>query len=601
MTEVGTSVLPRAAIVAGRILAWALATLILVTALCTIWIGARGALAYRHLERVQVGASDIASSLTDDPSQMTSSLARLAADAREARDLTSDPAWKLAEAVPWVGPQLNALRTVAASSDQLLGESLLPLSVAAKDVSIDSFKLVNGHIDTSALSSLAAPASSAAVEATSAAQAVDDINRRPLLGVVDSAVSRAGKLFSQAAGAIDGLSRTSQLLPKMLGQDAPRNYLLVVQNNAEWRSLGGITGTAVLIHTDKGAVSLADTQSATGLVRELAEPIVPLSDDITQIYGTRPARYFHNLTQIPDFTVDGPIAREMYRSRTGVEVDGVLAVDPVVLSYLLKAIGPVELPTGDSLTDSNAVQLLMNEVYRRYADPAAQDAVFAGAASAVFQGLISGRGSTDALLVALGRASEERRLLVWSAAPDEQAVLDGTSLAGQLPVTDTRTARFGVYFNDGTGSKMSYYIKPDVTVMSDICQSVSAPHQTQLTLNLTLTSDAPADAAASLPEYITGGGSFGTAPGNTKTIINIYLPEGFALASAVSSDHSTFMQNTYDNRDVLTFGSELAPGASIQITASVRGVATVDGVEAFVTPTADSALSPIVSDSCTRY
>ena len=104
---------------------------------------------------------------------------------------------------------------------------------------------------------------------------------------------------------------------------------------------------------------------------------------------------------MPDFTVGAPLAREMYRLNSGTTVDGVLTVDPVVLSYLLQATGPVSLPTGDTLTAENAVPLLLNEVYFRYEKPADQDAFFAGAAGAVFQALADGQGSASALVTAI--------------------------------------------------------------------------------------------------------------------------------------------------------------------------------------------------------
>lgn len=591
-------VLPPRAIRMGRVFAWALVAILVVFFLCMVWIGVRGALAYKHLERIQAGASESVATITRDPSATASTLASLAADAADARNLTSDPIWASAENIPWIGPQLAAFGTVASSSDQLFRESLLPLAVAARGLSVHSLEPVNGQIDTNALGSLVEPARAAGMKAVAAAEAAQDINRTPLLGVVDSAVGEATKQFNAIAGAIDGLARTSQLLPSMLGQNGPRNYLLVVQNNAEWRSLGGITGTGILVHTDKGAITLVDTQSATGLVRDLVDPIVPLPSDVTQIYGTRPARYFHNLTQIPDFPIDGPIAREMYRSKTGVIVDGVIAVDPVMLSYVLKSIGPVKLPTGDSLTDSTAVKFLLNEVYLRYPDPATQDAVFAGAAGAIFQGIIDGRGSTEGLISALGRASEERRLLIWSADPDEQAILDGTTIAGELPVTDARVARFGVFLNDGTGSKMSYYVKPQVTVTASSCNPGRGEAERQLTLHVGLTNTAPADAATSLPPYITGEGAYGTSPGDAKVISNIYVPKGFVVESVYSDDGSSPARGQYNGLDVLTFGTTLTPGASAGFSVVVRSLAGPARAEALVTPTADASISPTVVASC---
>jgi hypothetical protein len=583
---------------AGRFFAWLLVGVIIVALLGAVWVTVRGALAYRHLERIQVSASDNVAALTSDPSAATSGLGSLAADAADARDLTSDPVWATAERLPWIGPQLSAFHTIASSADELFSESVLPLAAAANGMSMRSLEPVGGQIDTGVLERLVEPARAASERATAAAEAAKNIDRTPLLGVVSSAVERATKQFVGVAGAIDGLSRTSQLLPEMLGKDGPRNYLLLVQNNAEWRSLGGITGTAILVHTDKGAIKLVDTRSATSLVRDLADPIVSLSEEVTQIYGTKPARYFHNLTQIPDFTTDGPIAREMYRSRTGIDVDGVIAVDPVVLSYVLKSIGPVTLPTGDSLTDANAVQLLLNEVYLRYPDPATQDAVFASAAGSIFQGIIDGRGSTEGLISALARASEERRLFIWSADAAEQAVVDGTTIAGRLPETDTRTARFGVFLNDGTGSKMSYYVQPRVVLTSASCSPVKSTGEREFTLRVTLSNNAPADAASSLPPYITGEGTYGTPPGDANVVSNVYLPDGFAFVSAATDDGSTYERNRYEGRDVLTFGTNLAPGASVGFSLVARSFTGPAHAQALVTPTADAALDPTVDSAC---
>ena len=384
----------------------------------------------------------------------------------------------------------------------------------------------------------------------------------------------------------------------MLGQNGPREYLLLVQNNAEWRSLGGITGTAILLKVDNGSITLDGTQSATTLTKEGVEPSVELSTEVTNVYGTKPVRYFHNLTQIPDFTVDGPIAQSIYAAKTGVDVDGVLAVDPVVLSYLLNATGPVTLPTGDVLDSKNAVSFLLNGVYQKYPDPAAQDAVFAGAAGAVFQGLLDGQGSAGAMMSALTRAGSEHRFLMWSADPAEQSVIEGTTIASPLPVTDERTARFGVYLNDGTGSKMSYYVRPDVSITWGACGPAATAGQRDISLTIKLTSDAPPDAATSLPWYITGGGLYGTPPGIAKVIPNVYLPEGFDLVSAQASDGGTFTEADYQGRHVLTFSTDLSPGASTTFTVHVRGSSTATEAQAFVTPTADASLNPTVTATC---
>lgn len=598
VSVVSSQTLPPPLRTAGRITAWLAAGFLLVLVAISAWVGIRGAMAYQQLSQIQGGVSETTTAVASDPSAAAPALARLASQAQTAHDLTSDPIWSFAEGTPWIGPQLAAFATIAAASDELLRESLLPLVTAAQDTSIDTLKPVDGRIDTSSLGSLSAPARTAADAASRAAAAVADINRTPLIGAVGTAVDQADELFSRSSSALDALARTTQLLPAMLGQDGPRNYLLLVQNNAEWRSLGGITGTAILMRTDHGAISLGDTRSATELSRGLTEPVTRLSDEIQNIYQNRPARYFHNLTQIPDFTVDGPLARDMYRKQTGTEVDGVIAVDPVVLSYLLKATGPVPLSDGESLTSENAVSVLLNEVYARYPQASAQDAFFAGATGAVFQAFLKGQGSTPGILTALVRSTDERRVFMWAANPEEQALLDGTALAGGLPETTDQTARFGVYLNDGTGSKMSYYVKPTATLVWGHCATDGPANSRQLTLTVTLTNSAPADAASALPSYVTGNGAFGVAPGSASVVPNVYLPQGYTLVSTTTSDGTSFLPGTYEGRDVLTYGFTVPPQSSASFTVIVQAVTSAAQAEAIVTPTADSSLDPTVVADC---
>ena len=590
-----SSPLPPAMLTAGRIAAWVLGGFLILLIAITAWVGVRGVMAYQHLSRIEAGVADASSALASEPAAAGAALARLASDASAAHDLTSDPVWHLAEGTPWIGPQLSAFATVAAAGDTLLSDALLPLVTAAQDTSFDALKPANGRIDTTGLSALAEPAQSAAAEA---AEQLGRINRVPLVGVVSRSVDKSTEVFNQAAKGLDALSRATRLLPGLLGQNGERNDLVLVQNNAEWRSLGGIAGTAILLKTNKGTISLAGTESGTSLSSGIKNPVVDLPADVQGIYETRPARFFQNLTQIPDFTFDGPLAREMYRQLTGVDADGVISLDPVVLSYLLRATGPVTLPDGETLSADNAVQMLLSDVYQRYEDPRAQDVFFAGATGAVFNAFLEGRGSTVSLFTGLATAADQRRVLMWSADPAEQDILEGSSVAGGLPTTDGETARFGVYFNDGGGSKMSYYVKPAVSLAWDQCAPDDRNTSRQLSLRLSLANTAPADAATSLPAYVTANGAFGTAPGTATVVNNIYLPEGWELVSGTTSDGTGFTTGSLKGRQVLTFGFSLLPQTSGDLTVVVRKTSTAANAEAIVTPTADATIDPTVEAGC---
>ncbi|WP_308291780.1 DUF4012 domain-containing protein [Microbacterium jejuense] len=579
------SPLPRGARLAGGVFAAALGVVLLLVVLGAAWIGIRGALAYGHLSAAQQTASTVRASLAD-PAAAGDAIASLAADTSAAHALTSDPVWQLAEGLPWVGPQLAAVGSVAETLDAVANTALRPLSDVAASFQLDALRPQGGRLDLAPLEEISGPATTAADALSAAAASVSAIDRTALVPPVGEAVDQVDELLDEAAVATDALARATQLIPSMLGADGPRNYLVLFQNNAEWRSLGGIPGAMALIHTEGGALSLTAQESSSDYPR-YDESVLPLDDEILTIYGDRPGRWIQNVTQVPDFAVSAALAREMWaREHGGQQVDGVIALDPVALSYLLEATGPITLRTGDVLTDETAVPLLLNDVYARYTRPADQDAFFAMAAAEVFAKLSGGEVDPTTFVAALTRSGDEDRLLLWSAHEDEQRLLTDTTLSAGLPLSNDETSRFGVYVNDGTGSKMDFYQNVVTSLTWDSCTADASGAATgDAVLTVTIVNTAPAD-AANLPGYVTGDGAFGVPAGITRTVGYLYLPEGFDLVDATMSDGSGFGGGTHDGRRVVSFTTDLAPGASATVTITAHASNPVGPtLEAVTTPT----------------
>lgn len=579
---------------AGWALAWVLIGVLLCAGFVAIWVGARGLAAYGHLREAEAAATALRDDL-DDPARVGASIRSITEDTAAARALTTDALWQFTEGVPWAGPQLAAVSDVAASLDDVATAALEPLVEAASSFRFDAIRPSDGRLDVEAFAGLHESAHEASVGLERGVEKVDGIERSALLPPIRAAIDDVASLLRQTHEAVTVLSRTSALLPPMLGSDGPREYLVLVQNNAEWRSLGGNPGAVALVRADGGRLSLA-AQASASVFPSYDGSVVPLGSEAEAIYTQRPGRWMQNVTQIPEFALSGAIAREMWARHHGHDVDGVIAVDPVALSYILEATGPVELPTGDVLTSGNAVPLLLNEVYLRFQQPAEQDAFFADAAAAVFEALAAGSADPRALVTALMRAADERRLLLWSAHPSDQALLEETTLAGGLPVTDASTARFGVYLNDGTGSKMDYYMRAKLAVAWSSCgdNDGTEPSASDAELQVTLKNDAPAS-ATSLPHYITGGGQYGLAPGTVRTVTYVYLPERYELVDATVDGGLGFGGGTHDGRRVVSFTVDLAPGQSAVANVTARAP---DGVaarlEAVSTPTIDST-GPVVA------
>ena len=82
----------------------------------------------------------------------------------------------------------------------------------------------------------------------------------------------------------------------------------------------------------------------------------------------------------------------------------------------------------------------------------------------------------------------------------EQEQVAGTMIAGELPVEASGDPQVGVYLNDATGSKMSYYLQYDVDVTSRSC---AADGRQTLLGRLEISSQTPSE-AESLPESVAG-------------------------------------------------------------------------------------------------
>ena len=257
----------------------------------------------------------------------------------------------------------------------------------------------------------------------------------------------------------------------------------------------------------------------------------------------------------------GRLVSALWQKRYGTKVDGVLSIDPVALGYILKATGPVDVAGGVQLTSDNAVQILLSETYAQLNDPAQQDAFFTAAATAVFSKVASGQFDKATMLSALAQAGDDRRVFVWSAHEKEQSVLAGTTLAGALPTSSSSDRGFGVYLNDGTGAKMDYYLHTTVGLGSAQCRS---DHRGNYVVQVTLTSDAPKDAATSLPWYVTGAGLNGVPAGETDTTVAVYAPQGFVSVGATSEGENVPIQRGIDGgMTVAHVLMKLKPGQSV--------------------------------------
>jgi hypothetical protein len=551
-----------------------------------------------HVNRDLSAAVDDASRLQtsvnagDDPATRAA-LADLQRHSSDASDRTDGLTWSALSKVPLVGDDAEGVRVVSDVVADLSRDGIAPLARIATD--LESLLPRDGAISIDAVRDLQDPVSTGDA---AFAEAAERLSSQDTSGFIDRLRVKYRDLaarVSDAAAVLHTADTTLQVLPSMLGGDEKRTYLVVFQNNAEIRATGGLPGAVSLVTAQDGKVKMTRQVAASSL-GETDRPVLPLSKAEQAIYGPQLGTYFLDANFTPDFPRTADLMRTRWEQLYPDKIDGVLSIDPVALSYILEATGPIAI--GDlSLTSDNAVDELVHQVYLRYADPATQDAWFRLVARAVFDKVTDGSGSPQQLIRGLVQGADEGRIYVHSFEADETKVLGGTQIAGELVTDPGAPPQVGVYLNDATGGKMSYYLRYSVTVDSTYCSEGIQ----RLAAHARLLSDAPDD-AAKLPDYITGAGRYGTDPGSQLVLVRLYGPVGGEMSNVELNAEPVrdleFIDQ--DGRPVATITVFLTPRNTVDLTWRMKTGAEQTGeTRLTVTPsTASRAGSTVVPTTC---
>lgn len=562
------------------------------------WVGFRALGAKDSLEKAQSLIGQLQDTVATDPAGAPELASRIEHETGHARDLTSDVVWRAAEFVPVLGKNLTVVRELAASVDDVATGAITPLAGVAPGLDPAALKPVDGRIDLAPLVAAAAPVERADTTLNEAAPRVDAIDTNGALGQLQDAHARLAKLLGQAAELTTTARQVVQLVPPMLGADGPRNYLLVFQNNAEARSLGGNAASLLLLTVEDGRLQITQQASSQDF-RRSAEPPIPLDPNIYEVYYPQFPNYVQDIATRPDFPTMAQLGRGWWQRQFGLEVDGVISFDPVALASLLDATGPIVLPTGETLTSENAVQLLLSDAYVRYPDPDASDAFFASAAASIFGALTNGSPDPGKLLGALGFAADQHRFLAWSAHPEEQQVLATTPLAGTLPSENTASTTLGVYFNDQSASKIDYWVDSAVTATAECPAGAPATYAATFSLSSRLTPD-QADA---LPSYVVSGWA---GPQLFRTDVYVLGPVGGTFLDTsvgVPGLTNEVLSNGQDlGRPIVRLATNLAPGGSTTVTVRFQlpADAAAGPLAVQTTPMVNPTTIEVGTDTCGR-
>ncbi|HET6152121.1 MAG TPA: DUF4012 domain-containing protein [Marmoricola sp.] len=545
----------------------ALALVVSVVVVSGVWI-AIDVLRVKHaLTDARSQANDLTAQLKEvGPGGEPAIATQLHRDVAHARAITHDRPWTIGRHLPFVGSNFTALAQATDAVDGITTEGIPALTKLATERDNGTLSVSEGHVDLTTIRQLGPTLDRSDAAFTAGSRKFDAIKLSGTLSAVRSAMESVRTKLNQARSIVHTGAQAVALAPAMLGDNGPRNYLLVFQNNAEVRSTGGIPGAFAEVRADKGRVTIT-RQGAGADTGQFNPPALALTSEERSLYGNLPAIFWQDTNFSPDFPRTAQILRAMFKIRYHDDLAGVVSVDPIALAHVLDATGPVQVTPQVALSAANVVPVLLNAVYTYYpGEDVQQNTFFAHAASTIFAKVLSGSQKPGDLVSAIEAGINENRILVNLTAADEQALFAHSKVGGALPVGKSSRPQIGLYLNDSTQAKLEFYLRRTTSVVSTSCNGEGVQ---DFSTRTTLASLAPANVTTLGPSVV--GYGTGATHGVMEMVLTYYAPYGGRVTSmSIDGVEHSVNRTTQQGLNVATVPITLAPGKKHVVTTTIE-------------------------------
>lgn len=436
--------------------------------------------------------------------------------AGEARELAKRPSLVLAAYVPVVGNDAAVLRKLPEAADEVAGGGRSAIDAARAvgatskaDFARSLFR--NGRVSFATLDIGGRYVGEALAHFRRAEAILADLPQ-PTFSRLRTALASASSQIDAVRGVVERGNLLLEVLPDMMGREAPRRYLVAFQSPSEARATGGLFGLYGVLETVNGRSALLRVgpwalieqraQAGGRNISELEALLAAQAEEGTSAFGFSPS-----------FEEFGRRVLRVYRQATGTRLDGVLAVDPIALGHLSAATGPLKGEGIDQpIGPDNATDVILRDSYIRFArDPLGQALFLQTLIQDFWDTLGSGRVDAAALINAFGQAGRGKHLKIFSVDPDEQAVLSEFGMDGNF-ASSGESVQF-VFHNNLARNKIDYYLHRDL----DMRVRITRDDYALVTTKITLDNKAP----RTLPE---GLGSQNYNAGVNKMDLGVVLP-----------------------------------------------------------------------------
>lgn len=519
----------------GLVIALVIVAIVAVCGACAFQLYRSAMTAKGHAEDMVTELSTLKEAVkSGDTEALNNSVNTIVEDSDALNVEVTSPLWKLAANLPVVGEDVRSVQTLGAASSGLVNDALVPIAQSVSGKKLSDI-MHDGSFDVETISSVVAAVDQATptIEGT-----LDTIDSLPEAHIPQLA-SAIEKVKTQTTQVRDTLAKAKPMLdvlPQMLGANGQtRTYLVIAQNNSELRSTGGLPGSWGTVTINNGTLTMGDF---TTILHESGLK-VDITDEERNAMATNMDTDPAQVNCDPDFVRVSELARDYWAQTGGGNVDGVIAIDPVFLQRLVALTGSITAPDGATLDGTNTAQALLSDVYWKYGNNGdAQDAYFASVAELAFKSVLSnlGNASIKDLKDVYKKSAADGRLLVWMNDQGEEQVMQELGVAGGLS-TDPARPVLGVYMNDDSYSKLSWYTQAGTTIDGG---TKNADGTTTYNVTTTLTNTITPEEAASAPLYIYGGNADKRDNSDMLHFVYFIAPAGGAITNFSASDGLIF-------------------------------------------------------------
>ena len=413
--------------------------------------------------------------------------------------------------------------------------------------------------------------SSASITVTSESAAtlskdVDQVLKVTNLPLIKQIVEIVNLNFLPIKDELDTLLKVS---PALIGVDQPKKYLIAFQNSAEARGTGGILGAYAIVESNKGSLKVIETGSNEPLYGSSLEKIpIDVPDEYRRLYGENPA-ILQNSNLSPHFPYGAEIWLALWKKEFGQTLDGVIAIDPTALSYILRSTGPITLDSGEKITSENLVADTLKDAYQRFEkDNKARKQYLVDIMNTTVKHLNSGDYSKLKMAQAIRDGIVANRILFYSTDQSAQKQLGQTRLGGFMSVDSNNEFRTVIQNIDA--GKLDYYLDRDVTIESKSCEKL---RQTQVRVRVTNTLKSATGLSSYVLTRADKGKPASLIAGSHRFKVFIYGPTDSRLMSVSRENQKADLggASVERKRPIYVADVDLAPGDSEELLANFSG------------------------------